>query len=75
MEMAESYLKDKKRVLACACLCEGEFGVDGLYVGVPCVIGANGLERILEVELNDEEQKAFDASVEHVRTLVAQIEL
>ena len=75
LEMAESYLKDKKRVLACACLCEGEFGVDGLYVGVPCVIGGNGLERIIEVELNAEERAAFDASVEHVRELVSQIEL
>ncbi len=75
LEMAESYLKDKKRVLACACLCEGEFGVDGLYVGVPCVIGAGGLERIIEIELNADEQKAFDASVEHVRTLVSQIQL
>ncbi len=75
IEMAESYLRDKKRVLACACLCEGEFGVDGLYVGVPCVIGGNGLERIIEVELNTEEQIAFDASVEHVRTLVSQIEI
>ncbi len=75
LEMAESYLKDKKRVLACACLCEGEFGVDGLYVGVPCVIGAGGLERIIEIELNADEQKSFDASVEHVRTLVSQIEL
>ena len=75
LEMAESYLKDKKRVLACACLCEGEFGVDGLYVGVPCVIGANGLERIIEVELNAEERASFDASVEHVRKLVSQIEL
>jgi malate dehydrogenase len=75
LEMAESYLKDKKRVLACACLCEGEYGVDGLYVGVPCVIGAGGLERIIEVELDQEERKNFDASVEHVRTLVSQIEL
>ena len=75
IEMAESYLRDKKRVLACACLCEGEFGVDGLYVGVPCVIGAGGLERIVEIDLNAEEQKAFDASVEHVRSLVSQIEL
>ena len=58
--MAESYLRDKKRVLACACLCEGEYGVNGLYVGVPCVIGAEGLERIIELDLNDEEQKAFD---------------
>ncbi len=75
LEMAESYLKDKKRVLACACYCEGEFGVDGLYVGVPCVIGANGIERIIEIELNAEERASFDASVEHVRTLISQIEL
>ncbi len=75
LEMAESILKDKKRVLACACLCEGEYGVDGLYVGVPCVLGAGGVERIIEAELNEDERKQFDASVEHVRTLVDQIEL
>lgn len=75
IEMAESYLKDKKRVLACACLCEGEYGVKGLYVGVPCVIGADGLERIIELDLNDEEQKAFDESVAHVQKLVDEIEL
>jgi malate dehydrogenase len=73
LEMAEAILKDKKRVLACACLLEGEYGVDGLYVGVPCVLGAGGVERILEVELDAEEKKLFDASVEHVRSLVAQI--
>jgi malate dehydrogenase len=75
ISMAESILKDKKRVLACACLCEGEYGVDGLYVGVPCVLGAGGVERIIEVELNAEEQKMFDASVEHVKALVEQIAL
>ena len=75
IEMAESILKDKKRVLACACLLEGEYGVDGLYVGVPCVIGADGVERVIEIELNPDEQKLFDASVEHVKTLVDQIEI
>jgi malate dehydrogenase len=75
IEMAEAILKDKKRVLACACLCEGEYGVQGLYVGVPCVLGAGGVERILEIELDGEERKLFDASVEHVRKLVAGIEL
>jgi len=75
IEMAESILKDKKRVLACACLLEGEYGVDGLYVGVPCILGAGGVERVLEVEMDAEEKKAFEASVEHVRTLVAQIQL
>ena len=54
---------------------EGEYGVDGLYVGVPCVLGAGGVERIIEVELDTEEQKMFDASVEHVKTLVEQIAL
>ena len=75
IEMAESILRDKKRVLACACLLEGEYGVDGLYVGVPCVLGADGVEKVLEVEMHADEKKLFDASVEHVRTLVAQINL
>lgn len=75
IEMAEAHLRDKKRVFACACLCEGEYGVDGLYVGVPCVIGAGGVERIIEVELNADERSLFDASVDHVKQLVEQIEL
>jgi len=75
IEMAEAILKDKKRVLACACLCEGEYGVQGLYVGVPCVLGAGGVERILEVELDPSERKLFDASLDHVRKLVAEIQL
>jgi malate dehydrogenase len=75
IEMAEAILRDKKRVLACACLLEGEYGVNGLYVGVPCVLGAGGVERVLEVEMNPEERKLFDASVEHVKKLVAEIKL
>ena len=75
IEMAEAFLKDKKRVLACACQLEGEYGVDGLYVGVPCVLGAGGVEKVLEVEMNAEERKLFDGSVEHVRSLVEQIVL
>jgi malate dehydrogenase len=75
LEMAESILRDKKRVLACACLLEGEYGVDGLYVGVPCVLGSAGLERVIEVELDADEKKAFDSSVSHVRSLVEQIQL
>jgi malate dehydrogenase len=74
-EMAEAILKDKKRVLACACLLEGEYGVDGLYVGVPCVLGAGGVERVIEVEMDAQERKQFEASVEHVRSLVSQIKL
>jgi malate dehydrogenase len=75
MEMAESILKDQKRVLACACLLEGEYGVDGLYVGVPCVLGAGGVERVIELELSGDDKKGFDASVEHVRTLVEQLDV
>ncbi|WP_421708203.1 malate dehydrogenase [Algihabitans sp.] len=68
--MAESYLKDKKRVLPCAAYLEGQYGVDGLYVGVPTVIGAGGVERIVELKLNDEEQGMLNHSVESVRGLV-----
>ncbi|UCE85523.1 MAG: malate dehydrogenase [Deltaproteobacteria bacterium] len=75
LEMAEAILKDKKRVLACACYLEGEYGVQGYYVGVPCILGAGGVERVLEVEMTADERKLFDASVEHVRTLVGQIQL
>jgi len=75
IEMAEAILKDKKRVLACACLLEGEYGVNGLYVGVPCVLGAGGMERVLEVEMDADERKQFDASVQHVKSLVDQIQL
>jgi malate dehydrogenase len=73
IEMAEAFLKDKKRVLACACFLEGEYGITGLYIGVPCVLGAGGVERVLEVDLSSEERKLFDASVEAVRNLVTQI--
>jgi malate dehydrogenase len=68
--MAESYLKDKKRVLPCAVYLDGEYKVDGLYVGVPAVIGENGIERIVELELNAEEQAGFDNSVAAVKGLV-----
>jgi malate dehydrogenase len=74
LEMVESVLKDKRRVLACACLLEGEYGVDGLYVGVPCVIGADGVERVIECELDEGERKLFEASVEHVQRLVDGLE-
>jgi malate dehydrogenase len=68
--MAESYLRDKKRVLPCAAWLNGEYGVKDLYVGVPVVIGAKGVERIVEISLNPEEKAMFDKSVGAVRTLV-----
>jgi malate dehydrogenase len=68
--MAESYLRDKKRVLPCAALLTGQYGIKDLYVGVPVVIGAGGIERIVEIQLNGEEKKAFDESCSAVKTLV-----
>ncbi|MGC6497708.1 MAG: malate dehydrogenase [Candidatus Puniceispirillaceae bacterium] len=69
IEMAEAYLGDKKRVLPCAAWVDGAYGLDGLYVGVPVVIGAGGVERVVDIALNDDEQKMFDNSVAAVRTL------
>jgi malate dehydrogenase len=68
--MAESILKDQKRVLPTCALLNGEFGVTGYYVGVPVVLGANGVEKILDFELDAEEQAAFDNSVNSVKSLV-----
>jgi len=68
--MAESFLKDKKRVLPAAANLTGQYGVDGLYVGVPVVIGAGGVERIVEINLNAEAQKNFDVSVDAVKELL-----
>ncbi len=70
IEMAEAYLKDKKRVLPCAAYCQGEYGVKGMYVGVPVIIGAGGIERIVEVKLDREETAAFRKSVRAVSKLV-----
>ncbi len=68
--MAESYLKDKKRVLPCAAYLKGEYGVNGIYVGVPVVIGAGGVERVIEIDLNRTERKGFDNSVAAVEGLI-----
>ena len=70
IEMAESYLRDKKRVLPCAALLNGEYGVSGLYVGVPVVIGAGGVERIVEIKLDAAESEQFQHSVSAVSALV-----
>jgi len=69
IEMAESYLKDKKRVLPCAAQLSGQYGVKDMYVGVPTVIGAGGVERIIEIDLNKAEKEAFDKSVAAVAGL------
>ncbi|MEO9491792.1 MAG: malate dehydrogenase [Marinomonas sp.] len=70
IQMAEAYLKDKKRVLPCAAFLVGQYGVDGLYVGVPIVIGAGGVERIVEIELNDAAKAGFKVSVDAVEELL-----
>ncbi len=70
IQMADSYLKDKKRILPCATYLNGQYGVKGIYVGVPVVIGAKGVERVVEVKLDGDEKKEFKASVRAVKKLV-----
>ncbi|MBE1291482.1 MAG: malate dehydrogenase [Rhodobacteraceae bacterium] len=70
IEMAEAYLKDQKRVLPCAAYCDGDLGVKDMYVGVPTVIGAGGVEKVVNIKLNKEEQEMFDTSVNAVKGLV-----
>ncbi|MBI2336225.1 MAG: malate dehydrogenase [Deltaproteobacteria bacterium] len=73
--MAESYLKDQKRVLACAAYLNGEYGIKGYYMGVPVVIGAGGVEKVIEAKLQPEEQEALKTSFGHVKALVDAIKL
>jgi malate dehydrogenase len=70
VEMAESILRDKKKVLPCAAYLEGEYGINGLYVGVPCKLGSNGIEKIYEIKLTDEETAALHKSSESVKELI-----
>jgi len=70
IQMAEAYLKDKRRVLPCAAYLRGEYGINGLYVGVPCIIGARGVERVVEIKLTPDERAMFTQSVHAVRGLV-----
>jgi malate dehydrogenase len=72
-QMVEAIVRDKKRVLPCAAYCDSEYGVGGYYVGVPIVLGAGGVERIIELELNEQEQADFRKSVDSVKELVAKI--
>lgn len=72
--MAESYLKDKRRVFPCAARLNGEYGVDGLYIGVPIIIGKGGVEKIIEIDLNPDEQAMFDESVNAVRDLLSAVD-
>jgi malate dehydrogenase len=75
VKMAESYLKDQKRLMPCAAYLNGEYGVKDLYVGVPIIIGKNGVEKIVEINLSDKDKALFNNSVEAVKSLVASIKL
>ena len=70
VQMAEAIIKDKKRILPCAAFCNEEYGVGGYFVGVPCVLGAGGVAKVIEVELDGDERKLLDASVARVKELV-----
>ena len=73
--MAESYLKNKGRIIPCAALCEGEYGVKGLFIGVPCLVGAKGMEKIFEIKLNDEEKAMLQKTVGVVQKTVEETKL
>ena len=75
VQMAESIIKDKKRILPCAAYCDKEYGIGGYFVGVPCVLGSEGVERVIEVELDEAEKAAFGTSVEHVKELVRAVKM
>jgi len=70
IEMLESYLKDKRKILSCATYLQGEYGVKDIYAGVPVIIGKNGVEKIVEISLSDEEKSLFNQSVDGIRTLI-----
>lgn len=74
IKMAEAYLKDKKNVLTCAALLNGEYGINGLYAGVPVIIGAGGVEKVIEVDLDEKETAAFNVSIDAVKDLTQWVE-
>lgn len=74
-EMAESIIRDKKRIIPCAAYCEGEYGVKGMFIGVPVRLGSNGVEGIIEIELNEEEKRLFEESVSSVKSLIEEIKI
>jgi len=74
-QMAEAIIKDKRRILPCAAYCDKEYGIGGYFVGVPCMLGKNGVEKVIEVDLDTDERAMLDASVSHVKELVAGVKL
>src|SRR5215207_5569700 len=75
VQMAESIIKDKKRILPAAVYCDSEYGIGGYFVGVPCVLGTGGVEKVLEIELDADEKKMFQTSVDHVKELVKVVKM
>src|SRR5438552_2276685 len=75
VQMAEAIIKDKKRILPCAAYCDREYGIGGYFVGVPCILGTSGVEKIIEIELDADEKKMFQASVDHVKELVKVVKM
>jgi len=74
VQMAEAILKDKRRILPCAAYCNKEYGIGGYFVGVPAMLGENGVEKVLEVPLSDEEKADFQVSIDRVKELVAKVD-
>ena len=72
--MAEAIVKDQQRILPCAAFLEGEYGVEGMFLGVPCQLGGNGLEKVIQVELNETEKAGLENSINAVKGLVASLE-
>jgi malate dehydrogenase len=75
IQMAESIVRDKKRILPCAAYCDKEYGIGGYFVGVPCILGSDGVDKIIEIELDPNEKKMFQSSVEHVKELVKSVKM
>ena len=75
IEMVEAILKDKKRILPCAAYLEGQYGAKGIYLGVPVILGANGVEKVIELKLNEEEKAALNKSIQAVQELISKIQL
>jgi malate dehydrogenase len=73
--MAEAILLDRKRILPCAAYCQAEYGIGGYFVGVPCLLGSAGVEKVIELELDASERAAFSTSVGHVKELVAAVDV
>jgi malate dehydrogenase len=73
IEMAEAYLYDQKRILPCATLLEGEYGVNDMFIGVPVILGAGGVEKVIELQLTSDERASFDQSIDSVNKLITEI--